>query len=514
MKEKEEGAIKFSEKLSLKFRKMIIVSKLLTFIVVILLISAFVGLNVWVDKLELQDYDVTANKIYTLSEASKKALESVNQDVKLYLFGISEDDSVVSLVKQYCDTNSKITYEMLSSDTNLEKVQEFELEDGYSIVVVESGDSHKLIDAKSEFVTYDYKTYAEVDITEQTLTNSILGMTQENKPKVYFATGHGEFNISTEEGSQAKLGVLSTYLNNEAYDIKSVDLKTTSGVPEDCNVLAIVSPETDFLENETQYVLDYINKGGNLFITKDILSAENSALPNLQKILDVYGVTIENGYVLETDSSSAIPNYPYIFKPQLSSSSEITSDIYSDSYLLLVQSQGLKILPEEELDKINVTSEELMWTSDSAYFITDLSANIQNAAQTAKSGKTVIAAKFVKTIQAGTTDEETGETTGAIESKLIVSGNGRFFADYVIPEVSEQYPISYVGANKDFAINAISDLAEKEYGLTLRKDMAGTSYVFTASAVQNRVVIGIVIAVPVFIIIIGIIVGRHRKKRK
>ena len=46
----------------------------------------------------------------------------------------------------------------------------------------------------------------EVDLTEQTLTNSLLAITTDNKPKVYFTTGHEEFSLTED------LSVLSLYL--------------------------------------------------------------------------------------------------------------------------------------------------------------------------------------------------------------------------------------------------------------------------------------------------------------
>lgn len=519
MKE-EKSDIKFSEKFSLKIRKTIIVSKMLTILIVLVLIAAFIGLNLWINSLDLPEIDVTANKIYTLSDESKKALESIDQGIKIYVFGIDENDAVVGLIKQYCQANDKISYEMLSSESNLEKVQEFELEDGYSIVVIESGDSKKIIDASAEFHSYDYTTYAEVDTTEQTLTNSILGLSTENKPKVYFVTGHEEFGIATEEGSQAELGVLSTYLKNEAFELATVNLTTTGAVPEDCDVLAIMSPSTDFLENETQAVIDYINKGGNLFLTSDVLSQDAQA-PNFQKILDVYGVSIENGYILETDSNQTVSNYPYIFRPQISSSNEITADIHSDSEMWLAYSKKLNIASSEELENLNVTYEELLGTTDNALFITDFSSDVTTAASSAQTGHFTVSALMTKTISEGTTSEENAEETAeeteksdAIVSKLVVVGNGRFITDYVVSEISNQYPLSYLGSNKDFAINAISSLADKDNGLTLRKNMAGTSYVFTATENQNRVVLAIIFAVPVVIILIGIVIWRYRKKRK
>lgn len=245
MDRKQENDVKFSEKFSLKIRQTVIVSKLFTWLVVLALIATFIGLNFWIQSVDLPEIDVTANKIYTLTDESKKALETIDQDIKIYVFGMEEKASVVGLIKQYCAVNDKITYEMLSNESNLAKVQEFGLEDGYAIVVIESGESKKIINASTEFHTYDYTTYAEIDTTEQTLTNSILNLSIENKPKVYFLNGHGEFGIETETGT-AELGILATFLKNEAFEVQSLNLATAGAVPEDCDTLVIMSQNADF----------------------------------------------------------------------------------------------------------------------------------------------------------------------------------------------------------------------------------------------------------------------------
>ena len=380
MDRKQENDVKFSEKFSLKIRQTVIVSKLFTWLVVLALIATFIGLNFWIQSVDLPEIDVTANKIYTLTDESKKALETIDQDIKIYVFGMEEKASVVGLIKQYCAVNDKITYEMLSNESNLAKVQEFGLEDGYAIVVIESGESKKIINASTEFHTYDYTTYAEIDTTEQTLTNSILNLSIENKPKVYFLNGHGEFGIETETGT-AELGILATFLKNEAFEVQSLNLATAGAVPEDCDTLVIMSQNADFLEGETQAIMDYINRGGNLFITQDIVRiGQDLQLTNLQKILDLYGVSFEKGYIVETDENNTLSNCPYIFRPQVSSSSDITADIASDSHLWLAYAEKLNFVSSEQMDTLKVKYEELVGTSDSALYITNLDTTSATAA--------------------------------------------------------------------------------------------------------------------------------------
>jgi len=237
----------------------------------------------------------------------------------------------------------------------------------------------------------------------------------------------------------------------------------------------------------------------------DTMSKEVS-LPNIQSILDEYGVSIENGYILEMANNKAIWQYPYIFMPQISASHKITSDISTDSYMWLMYSARLQYKTDEELQNLKVEKENLLSTSDEAMFVTNLSSDINAAKESAQTGACEIAAVLTKNV--GTQNEE---QNGALESKLVIIATGNFITDYTSP-LSESYPLSAIGSNKDFVINSMAYLGDKGNTLTIRKDMASSTYQPTNT--QNIIVTVIVFAVPVLIIIIGIVVWSLRKRRK
>lgn len=492
----KNNKVKFSEKISLKLRKKWLVDRTKTILIVAILIAAYFALNLGIAQADLPKIDVTENKIYTLSDASKDAIKNINQEIKIYVYGFEEDTSLIDLLKQYNKTNNKITYEIFDEESNYSMVQEYELSEGYYRLILKSEDSEKQVDPSSEFVTYDYTTYEQIDVTEQVITNSILGLTQENKPKIYFLQGHEEF-------SSDELAVLNSFLQNEAYEVSTLNLVTNGTVPEDCNVLAILSPNKDFVESEVTAIKDYINKGGEIYFSMDTLN-EGVTLPNVQSILDEYGVSVENGYIVENTSGQGVSQYPYIFMPQASSSHKITADIYTDSYMTLMYSSRLKFKTDEELSNMNIEKEILLTSTDKASFVTDLSSDINVAISKAEKGTSDIAAVVTKTIS-----QENEEETKT--SKLVIVATGNFITDYLSP-LSSDYPLSYMGSNKDFVINSMAYLAERENTLTIRKDMSSSTY--TATESQNRVVVAIIFIVPVVIILIGIIIGHYRKKRK
>lgn len=494
-----KNEVKFSEKVALKFKKLFIVDGLRTFLIVAILFISYIAINLFAKNYELPKIDVTENKIYTLTEASKKALENVDQDVKIYAYGFEEDGSFINLLNQYNKVNEKITYEILTEESNLEMVKKYDLSEGYFVLIIKSGDSEKIINASSEFTSYDYTTYQTVDTTEQVITNSILGLNQENKPKVYLTQGHQEYD-------DASIVRLLAQLKNEAFETQFINISTAGTVPEDCDALAIISPAQDFMDVEVTAITDYINRGGKIFYSMDVVS-ETLSLPNLQKILDLYGVSVENGYVFECTENQFLSNYNYIYMPQVSSTSDITKDIYTDSYLWLVFSGRLKYKSDEELEALKVTKETLLNSSENSLFITDLSNNISNAvesatAETIKSSD--VASMLTKTI--------TKEDGTEVESKLIIVSTASFMSDFVISELNQTYPLSALGSNMDFVMNSISNLVGKDNILTIRKEYNSSTY--TPTNTQHLIVVAIIILVPLAIIIGGLLVGSWRKKRK
>lgn len=504
---KEKPTKSLKETVTLMLRKKWLASTTQTALLILILVAAFLAINLFVQSKDLPEIDVTANKIYSISDASKEAIKKINQDVKIYVYGYDEDNTLVDFVKKYTKLNDHITYEILTEESNLAKVQEFDLSSGYQIIVLETADSSKIIDTSYEFYSYDYETGQEVDLTEQTLTNSLLAITAENKPKIYFTTGHQEYDLSTE------LGVLSTYLGNESYEATTLNLLSAGAVPEDCNLLAIMAPFKDFMDTEVTAVLDYINKGGDLIITSDVGNLSEN-YPNLTKIYDAYGVVMENkGYIYETDNEKTASNYPNIFMPEISSTNDITSDIYSEKgQIWLVLSGRLTFKSDDELKALGVTKEDLLTSSDKALFVKDLNSSAEDAAKNAETGKCVIASLMTKTITPAVEASEGVEAKDAVESKLMIMANTSFIVDAKVEQLDSSYPLSYLGNNKDFMLNTVSELTARENTLKIRKDMSTSTYQPTEQ--QHGIVLIIIFAVPSLIILMGVIVWQVRRRKK
>lgn len=485
----------FKEKFIIKFKQNWIRNNSMTILLIAILITIFIALNLWIQSIDLAQIDVTENKIYSLTDSSKEILKNVDKEVKIYAWQYDEESSVVDLIKQYCRENEKITYEIITEETNKQKVEEWGLDSNYQIVIVEVGENETILDAYTEFASYDYTTGQEIDLTEQAISNAILNLIVDEKQKVYILSGHEEYTIQ-------ETSLLATYLGNEAYEYETLNLLTVNQIPEDCDLLLIMSPTSDLLENEVTIITEYINNGGNIIVTSDTEEA-GKQYPNLQKILDLYGMNIENGYVYETDSSKIVSGYPIIIMPTISSYNEITESIYSDGgFLVLPYAQKINTVDSENAEIIGVEYETILSSSEKSYYVSDVSLDVNSALNNAEKGSVDIAVIATKTLNLESEESKT--------SKLLLIGNGRFITDYTI--TSSNYPLSYLGNNKDFMLNSIASMTSRDDTLKIRKEMSSSTYTPTES--QDTIVKIVIFGLPILIMVIGILVWQRRKKKR
>ncbi len=117
-------------------------------------------------------------------------------------------------------------------------------------------------------------------------------------------------------------------------------------------------------------------------------------------------------------------------------------------------------------------------------------------------------AELEKTIQEA--NEENNQT--AITSKLIIYGENYFISDYPLSQNSQYAAIQLATYNKDVVLNSIAYLVDREQDITARKSTGTVTY--TATEQQDTIIRIIIFAVPIAIIILGIVVWQIRRRKK
>lgn len=497
--EKIEQKGSFGERFSLKFRKKLVANKVRTILLVLILIVLFITLNAWARSRATAQIDLTESKIYTLSQTSKDQLNSIDNEVMIYIYGYDDSSAYVTFVKQYAEYNDNIKYEIVTTESNYEVINKYDLDsNGTPALVVVSGDRDVTLYPDYEFSSYEYLngSYVTVDLTEESITNAIINVSTEDPTKVYFVTGHGEYVTDY-------LTEMTSSLEDVVYDCEELNLISATEIPEDCDILVFINPESDISEAEAEIVRTYANNGGDMFVSwfKEI-SQDADEFPNFQSVLDLYGAGIERGLLYE-GSSSNYYYYPYYIMPDASSSSEITSDIATSGYYPLFFESQRVLTNEVNEENVTVSTETLLTTSDSCYNITDVDAINQGLSLDGmEQDSYTVAQKYTREIS--TSDDEDSET---VDSDLILVGSATFLLD-------QNGAFSY-DANKSFVLNSFASLAGENDLITVQKySSTSTAFTKTPTALADSIVKLIIFGMPIIIILVGIIIWIVRRRKR
>ena len=466
----------------------------LTLLLAAIIIALFVAINLILDSLDLSPIDFTSEKMYTLSDESKNAVSGIEQNVTIYFFGYQEDSKEVTLAKQYHNANDKIEVKLVTMMERPDLASMYGVtSDSDKLIAVASSQRYKAI-TSADLYTYDMNSGEEIDVTEQKLTNGVLDVTISSKPKIYFLTGHGEDSISQEQNGE--LYYVAQFIVNDVNDVLQLDL-LTSDMPEQCDVLVIANPKRDFTDIEADKIIGYINNGGNILWMQDpyvALNTSNEKLPNVNKVLSMYGVSFESGVVYETSADNMLLNSPEIIIPNLTYN-DIVKDIYSDGKIVLIDSGKIKNADSDKMSELNVTSEAFIKSTEGAYYVENFVTGEKK-----EEGSFVLGEILTKKIN----DEKS--------SKLVAIANSYFATNTYIPLGSSYLVPVTLRNNKDIVLNSVAYLSNREDSIRIRKDTGLVTFE-TPTEAQNTIVKVVVFGIPALIIVAGIVVSIIRRRK-
>jgi len=336
-------------------------------------VAVIVGLilvNLLVGQFSLQ-VDMTSTRLFSLSEQTIQVLNNIKTPVKFY--GLwrpgEENQSVMPVINLYLAKNRNISLEVIDPDRNPGFVARYDKDKkGISrgSLIVEGEKGFKLI---GPYDMYDLSQSQQggMSITgisvERRITSALLFAGTGNTPVVYEITGHGEIPL-------ADLGLQDT-IERENLSLKSLNL-LTSAIPTDASVLILNTPKRDLTSSEADRLLDYLENGGRLLVLADYSIGDPT---NLNKVLASYGIALEYGIVVETDSNYMI-NVPFSVIPDMADH-DITKPMMEKTKTPVLL-QGAIAIKELDTKRRSVEVKPLMTSSPRSYLRTDLNENSAN----------------------------------------------------------------------------------------------------------------------------------------
>lgn len=456
-----------------------------TFVMVIVIVLVVV-INLVVGKMNLS-VDLSSDKIYTLTDESKDLIGGLNDDITLYYMCQSgnEMEQIEKVLNEY-DSLGHVTVEKKDPVVypNFAKNYTDEELTGNDVIVVNNKTNASRFVAQAEMITQGYNSnYTATSTTldaEGQITAAIWSVTSSEAKKIYLTTGHGELELDSE---------FTSVLDKSNIETDSLETKTATEIPSDCDALLVYGPMYDLSDGEHELFRNYMKNGGRVLI---FLNAEAEEQKNLDKLLTEYGIHRVSGYVVDTGQCYS-PSYPTILQPTVKEH-DITSG-ETDSIVYQANAVGLT---KEDTMRSTLTVEPLMETSAEAFSRTDMKAD------SIEKIDSDIAGPFSTGMASYEADGEDSEEEKT--AKLVVYGS------YTMADQS--FMASSQFGNRSIVLNTMSWLCDsqtKNFAIPSRSlDMQQVSIEASDKIVWTTM---LVVILPLAVLGTGFIIWFRRRKR-
>ena len=451
----------------------------------VVVLAIAVVFNLVVGKLPAQyrNVDLSQTKLSTIGDTTTELVSALDQDVTIYQIVESgkENETIQKLLERYAGLSSHVKVETMDPVLHPNFVSEYtedDLADNSLIVVGEK--RNKVIPYADMFEsTVNYQTY-QYETTgfdgEGQVTSAISYVTTDSLPIMYTITGHEEGDMTED---------MKSAIEKENIEMKDLNLLTEESVPDDADCVMLFSPQNDLSEEEADKLITYMENGGKAVI---ITSYLNKEMPNLQKVLNNYGIGTMEGVVLEEDGQHYISGNPTYLVPNIGSSDALGDLSKANSYVLMPVAQAVEKL-EDKRD--SVTIESLLTTSDSAYVKTNVNGTLEKEDGDAE-GPFDVGVAVTESVDNG-------------ETKLIYLTSANLFSQQVDAMVS--------GNNVKLLANSVSWMCDQEQSVSIPSKSTQISYLTVTAAsarMWGMVTIGLL---PVLCLVLGGGIWFKRRKR-
>lgn len=258
-------------------------------------------------------FDFTADKRYTLSNASLDILKTIKQPVTVKAY-FSENlppdvaktkrDFKELLIEYANRSKGKVVYNFINPNEN-EELENQAAQSGVQPVMINVREKDQMKQQKA-YLGAVLQMGDRTDVIpfmqpgaamEYALSSSIKKLSVTEKPVIGILQGHGEPSLQAIQQAQNALAVL--------YNVETVTLSDSAPVPANIRTLAIINPKDTFPASHLQRLDEFISSGKNLFVAYNHVTADfstatgNSRYTGLEDWLEKRGIKIEDQFVID-----------------------------------------------------------------------------------------------------------------------------------------------------------------------------------------------------------------------
>ena len=306
-----------------------------------------------------RQFDISSTNIYEISSKSKKIINKVDHDVTFYVLAekSSTDKRIKTFINKYASLSDKIHIKWIDPVLHPSALTKYGTEKNNIVISCKKTNRTTTVSFDDILVSsasyYSTSSSASSFDGDGQLTSALNYVTSDKEYKAYYTSGHGESSLSSE---------VTSLLTKSRVSTSDLLLMTATSIPDDCDLLIIDGATSDFTKDEVKLLSSYLKKGGKVVT---LLAQTNKSMKNLYGLLKDYGLTVQSGYIADTEHSYQ-GNYYYLI-PNLSVSGDMASGISSNS-VMMINSKGMT---QSTPARDSISTDSFMTTSSNGYAVTE-----------------------------------------------------------------------------------------------------------------------------------------------
>jgi ABC-type uncharacterized transport system involved in gliding motility auxiliary subunit len=370
-----------------------------------------------------KQFDLTSEKLFTLSDQTKKVVGGLTKDVTIVRFDRTPNTPLDDLMTEYRKLSPHFRFQEVDPREKPEVAKEYGAT-RMGDVIVASGPRKEPLEPS-----------ASGSFQEQDITSAILKVAREKAKMVCFVTGHGERSLTDNEGPG--YSYVDQGLKKEGFNTDSVTLTSGDAVPSECDVLVAAGPTKAYFPPETALIAKFLGAGGKVLIELD-----PDADPRLDDVLQSWNISAGKDVVIDASNISRMLGTGPVVPLVLEYGASPIAKTLQGKMTFFPLARTVSIADKAKADPQAV---ELLKTSGSSFTKARLEKKVSYDAKTDTLGPLSLGVAA-------------GRPAGDKEARLVAIGDSDFASNQAIGQAS----------NGDLFFNAIDWLAQDENLISIR----------------------------------------------
>ncbi len=225
-------------------------------------------------------WDVTKNKVHSLTQETYGVLSSIDSKIKIRVFSLKRDyESIRALLELYRLKKNELEIEFIDAELKPQLLKQVGVTKVPTLEIAVEG-----------------KTRLVEELSELAITNALTKVSRKEEPTIYFVIGHGEIDLNSKENEGGSH--LKDLLLAKSISVRTLNLRESNEIPEDARVLVFWGSKEGFFDTEIDLIKKYIDRGGRVLFGIDPDFNGIGAM-KLKRLLADYGLEVHNDLIID-----------------------------------------------------------------------------------------------------------------------------------------------------------------------------------------------------------------------